>query len=93
MSTIQLRTDIPGPLSIQSTERRQIAVPRGSQSIAPVFITRAEGAVLHDVDGNSFLDFAGGIGCMNVGHCAPAVREAAQEQMGRFTHLCFAVTP
>jgi 4-aminobutyrate aminotransferase/(S)-3-amino-2-methylpropionate transaminase len=61
--------------------------------MAPVFITRAEGAVLHDVDGNSFLDFAGGIGCMNVGHCVPAVREAAQEQMGRFTHLCFAVTP
>jgi 4-aminobutyrate aminotransferase/(S)-3-amino-2-methylpropionate transaminase len=48
---------------------------------------------LHDVDGNSFLDFAGGIGCMNVGHGAPAVREAAKEQLGRFTHLCFAVTP
>jgi 4-aminobutyrate aminotransferase/(S)-3-amino-2-methylpropionate transaminase len=49
--------------------------------------------VLYDVDGNALLDFGGGIGCMNVGHCAPAVIEAAQEQLRRFTHLCFAVTP
>jgi len=93
VSTIRLQTEIPGPLSIQWAERRRTAVPRGTHSSAPVYIARAEGAVLHDVDGNSFLDFAGGIGCMNVGHCAPAVREAAQDQLGRFTHLCFAVTP
>ena len=70
-----------------------MAVPRGTQPVAPVFIARAEGAVLYDVDGNSFLDFAGGIGCMNVGHCAPPLREAAATQLERFTHLCFAVTP
>lgn len=93
MSTIDLRTEIPGPHSMRWAERRQSAVPRGAQSTAPVFIARAEGAVLHDVDGNSFLDFAGGIGCINVGHCAPAIRDAAQEQLARFTHLCFAVTP
>ncbi len=92
MSTINLRTEVPGPLSLRWAERRQGAVPRGPHSMVPVFITRAEGAALHDVDGNSFLDFAGGIGCMNVGHCAPPVREAAQQQIGRFTHVCFVVT-
>ena len=93
MNAIELQTEIPGPLSMRWAERRQKTVPRGAHSSVPVFIARAEGAVLHDVDGNSFLDFAGGIGCMNVGHCAPAVRGAAQEQLERFTHLCFAVTP
>ena len=93
MNTIKLHTEIPGPQSVRWGERRQGAVPRGAHPTTPVFIARAEGAVLHDVDGNSFLDFAGGIGCMNVVHCAPAVREAAQRQLGRFTHLCFAVTP
>ena len=93
MNTIRLQTEIPGPHSVRWGERRQHAVPRGTHSTAPVFIARAEGAVLYDVDGNSLLDFAGGIGCMNTGHCAPAVREAAQEQLGRFSHLCFAVTP
>ena len=93
MKTINLQTEIPGPHSVRWGERRQSAVPRGTHSTAPVFIARAEGAALYDVDGNVFLDFAGGIGCMNVGHCAPEVRKAAQEQLGRFTHLCFAVTP
>ena len=93
MNTIDLRTEIPGPLSVRWGERRREAVPRGAHSVAPVFIERAEGAVLQDVDGNSLLDFAGGIGCMNVGHCAPAPSEAAREQLGRFSHLCFAVTP
>lgn len=93
MNTIDLRTEIPGPLSIGWTERRQDAVPRGAHSVAPVFVARAEGVILHDVDGNSLLDFAGGIGCMNVGHCAPGVVEAEREQLGRFSHLCFAVTP
>jgi len=65
----------------------------GAGSVAPVFIARAEGAALEDVDGNTFLDFAGGIGCLNVGHHAPEVVEAVRQQMDRFTHLCFGVTP
>ena len=74
-------------------ERRQQAVPRGPHSSVPVFIASAEGAALCDVDGNTLLDFAGGIGCINLGHCAPSVRDAAQRQLERFSHLCFAVTP
>jgi len=93
VNSISLKTKIPGPLSLRWMERRKLAVPRGAHSVAPVFIARAKGAVLQDVDGNSFLDFAGGIGCMNVGHCAPEVVKASQEQLERFTHLCFAVTP
>ncbi|HEV2175795.1 MAG TPA: 4-aminobutyrate--2-oxoglutarate transaminase [Terriglobia bacterium] len=74
-------------------KRREMAVPRGHSNITPIFIARAEGAVLEDVDGNRFLDFAGGIGCLNVGHRAPAVCAAIRAQLDRYLHLCFSVTP
>jgi 4-aminobutyrate aminotransferase/(S)-3-amino-2-methylpropionate transaminase len=61
--------------------------------VTPIFVERAEGAVIEDVDGNRFLDFAGGIGCLNTGQCAPAVVEATREQISRFLHTCFMVTP
>jgi 4-aminobutyrate aminotransferase/(S)-3-amino-2-methylpropionate transaminase len=93
MNAIDLRTEVPGPLSLRWAERRRGAVPRGVHSVTPVFIESAEGAVLHDVDGNSLLDFAGGIGCMNAGHCERSICGAAREQLERFSHLCFAVTP
>jgi 4-aminobutyrate aminotransferase/(S)-3-amino-2-methylpropionate transaminase len=73
--------------------RRQAAIPAGIGHSAPVFVDHAAGALLHDVDGNTFIDFAGGIGTLNVGHAHPAVVEAAREQLGRFTHSCFAVAP
>jgi len=53
----------------------------------------AEGATLEDVDGNRYLDFAGGIGCLNVGHRSPRVMSALREQLEKHLHLCFAVTP
>ena len=93
MPAINIRTAIPGPLSTAWEQRRRNAVPSGAGSTAPIFIARGEGAVLEDVDGNTHLDFAGGIGCMNVGHHAPAVVEAVRRQMDRFAHLCFSVTP
>jgi len=68
-------------------------VPRGVSQVTPVFVARTEGAVIEDVDGNRFLDFAGGIGCLNAGQTAPAVVDAAREQMERFLHTCFMVTP
>lgn len=73
--------------------RREAAVPRGVSQVTPVFVARTEGAVIEDVDGNRFLDFAGGIGCLNAGQTAPAVVDAAREQMERFLHTCFMVTP
>src|SRR5579863_6744985 len=93
MTTIQIRTEIPGPHSKAWMRRREAVVPRGHANITPVFMARAEGAVLEDVDGNRFLDFAGGIGCLNVGHRAPGVIAAIRAQLDRYLHLCFSVTP
>ena len=93
VSTIQLKTPVPGPRSRALLARREAAVPRGVSQVTPVFVERAEGAVIEDVDGNRFLDFAGGIGCLNAGQCAPAVVEATREQISRFLHTCFMVTP
>ena len=93
MSVIQLRTEIPGPRSGELMERRAAAVPRGVANSTPVFVARAEGAVIEDVDGNRLIDFAGGIGCLNVGHRAPRVTAAVRAQLGRHLHTCFNVTP
>jgi 4-aminobutyrate aminotransferase/(S)-3-amino-2-methylpropionate transaminase len=59
----------------------------------PLVIAEGDGATITDVDGNTFIDFAGGVGCMNVGHSNPRVVEAAQEQMARFTHTDFTIVP
>jgi 4-aminobutyrate aminotransferase/(S)-3-amino-2-methylpropionate transaminase len=93
MATIQIRTEIPGPRSRALMARREGAVPRAPYNTTPVFAERAEGATIEDVDGNRYLDFAGGIGCLNVGHRTPRVMSAIQEQMEKHLHLCFAVTP
>jgi 4-aminobutyrate aminotransferase/(S)-3-amino-2-methylpropionate transaminase len=68
-------------------------VPRGVSQVTPVFVHRAEGAVIEDVDGNRYLDFAGGIGCLNAGHREPGVVAALHAQADRFLHTCFMVTP
>jgi 4-aminobutyrate aminotransferase/(S)-3-amino-2-methylpropionate transaminase len=93
MPTIQLRTPIPGPKSLELTRRRRAAVARGVAHATQIFAARAEGAILEDVDGNRFLDFAGGIGCMNAGHRAPSVVAAIREQIDAFIHTCFSVAP
>jgi 4-aminobutyrate aminotransferase / (S)-3-amino-2-methylpropionate transaminase / 5-aminovalerate transaminase len=93
MKTIQLRTEIPGPKSRALMARREAAIPRGPANATPVFAARAEGATIEDVDGNRYLDFAGGIGCLNAGHRSPRVLAAIREQLEKFLHLCFAVTP
>ena len=93
MPTIQIRTEIPGPRSRALMKRREAAIPRGPFHATPVFISRAEGATLEDIDGNRFLDFAGGIGCLNIGHRSHRVLSAIREQLDKYLHLCFAVTP
>jgi 4-aminobutyrate aminotransferase/(S)-3-amino-2-methylpropionate transaminase len=89
---IVLKTAVPGPKSQQAFEARRSAVPRGMYNITPVVIARGEGALLEDVDGNRFLDFAGGIGVLNAGHAPPAVVRAVQQQAEKFLHSCFHVT-
>jgi 4-aminobutyrate aminotransferase/(S)-3-amino-2-methylpropionate transaminase len=93
MKTIQIRTEIPGPKSRALLARREAAIPRGPSLITSIFASKAEGATIEDVDGNRYLDFAGGIGCLNVGHRPPKVQKAVQEQLDKFLHLCFGVTP
>jgi 4-aminobutyrate aminotransferase/(S)-3-amino-2-methylpropionate transaminase len=93
MPTIQLHTAIPGPRSIAWMERRTAAVPRAAYNITPVFVARAEGAVIEDVDGNRFIDFAGGLGCLNAGHREPGVVKSLHAQVDRYLHTCFHVTP
>lgn len=92
MSSIKLKTEIPGPKSRAWMERRSQAVPRGVYASTPIFIRHAEGATLEDIDGNRFLDLAGGIGCTNVGHRNPRVVDALRSQLESFLHLCFQVT-
>ncbi|MGZ4814069.1 MAG: 4-aminobutyrate--2-oxoglutarate transaminase [Terriglobales bacterium] len=93
MGSINLRTAIPGPRSQELMERRNAAVPRGVYHSTPVFAAKAEGALVEDVDGNTFIDLAGGIGCVNVGHRAEPVLAAIQEQTQRYLHTCFSVSP
>ena len=89
--SIQLKTTVPGPQSLALLERRQMNVPKGVYNATPIFVQRAEGALVTDVDGNTLLDFAGGIGTLNAGHANPDVVQAATEQLKRFTHTCFSV--
>ncbi len=91
--TIKLKTPVPGPKSRALMERRREAVTRGVYHATPVFAARAEGAVVEDVDGNRFLDFAGGIGCNNVGHRAEPVLRRVRAQLDRYMHTCFSVAP
>ena len=93
MAAIALRTAVPGPRSRELFARREAAVPRGPFNATAVFVEEAHGAVVVDVDGNRLLDFAGGIGCVNVGHADPGVVAAAAGQLTRFTHTCFHVAP
>lgn len=83
--------NIPGPKSQELMKRRHEVVARGVSSTMPVFAAKADGAIIEDVDGNQFIDFAGGIGTMNVGHSRPEVVQAITEQAQKFTHTCFAV--
>ena len=93
MATIHLKTPVPGPKSKALSERRNSAVPRGLSHATPVYVARAEGATLEDVDGNRFIDFAGGIGCLNFGHRSPGVVAAIHKQVDQFMHTCVQVTP
>jgi len=88
-----IRTAIPGPRSIELQSRRLASVPVGVGSALPVYVDRAHGAIVVDVDGNQFIDLGSGIGVMTIGHTNEAVVQAAREQLGEFTHAMFTITP
>lgn len=89
--TIQLRTEVPGPESRALARRRAASVPRGIATPSELAVVRGENALLVDADGNRLIDFAAGIGTLNVGHRHPAVLRAVREQMDRLVHTCFSV--
>jgi 4-aminobutyrate aminotransferase / (S)-3-amino-2-methylpropionate transaminase / 5-aminovalerate transaminase len=91
--TIELRTEIPGPHSREILDRKERVVAEPLSIYHSVVIERGQGATLTDVDGNTFIDFTGGVGCLNVGHSHPRVVEAAQEQLERFSHTDFTIVP
>ena len=85
-------TDIPGPRSRELFARRERAVPVAVFNTIPVFVERASGAIVEDVDGNRLIDFGAGLAVLNVGNAAAAVVQAIREQAERYTHTCFHVT-
>jgi 4-aminobutyrate aminotransferase/(S)-3-amino-2-methylpropionate transaminase len=86
-------TDLPGPKSKRLIEKKEQYVANAFSLFLPVIIDRGEGAVFTDIDGNSFIDFAGGVGVLNVGHCPPTVVKAIQNQVAKFIHTDFSVVP
>src|SRR5437868_11958220 len=91
--TIELKTAVPGPRSQAILERKAKVVADPLSVFLPVVIDRGRGATLTDVDGNTFIDFTGGVGCLNVGHSHPKVVEAAQQQLEKFSHTDFTIVP
>src|SRR5215475_13624014 len=91
--TIDLKTAVPGPKSREILARKERVVAEPLSVFLPVVIEAARGATLTDVDGNTFIDFTGGVGCLNVGHSHPRVVEAAQEQLTKFSHTDFTIVP
>jgi 4-aminobutyrate aminotransferase / (S)-3-amino-2-methylpropionate transaminase / 5-aminovalerate transaminase len=91
--TIAVHTALPGPRSQAVLDRLQTTVASPLALTFPVVAAEARGATLTDLDGNVFIDFAGGVGCLNVGHSHPRVVAAAQDQLERFAHTDYTVVP
>jgi len=90
---VKINTSIPGPKSRLLIERRSKSVAKGHGTVCNVYIKKANGAILIDVDDNIFIDFAGGIGTMNVGHSHPKILDRVKMQLDDYTHTCFTVAP
>jgi len=74
-------------------KRKDKVIARGLGNMVPVYIDRADNAELWDIDGNRFIDFGAGIAVVNTGHNHPKVKAAVKQQLEKFTHTCFMVTP
>jgi 4-aminobutyrate aminotransferase / (S)-3-amino-2-methylpropionate transaminase / 5-aminovalerate transaminase len=90
---IEMRTTLPGPRSQAILERKARVVAEPLSTYLPIVVEEGRGATVTDVDGNTFIDFIGGVGCLNVGHSHPRVVAAAQDQLARFAHTDFTVAP
>ncbi|MBN8200134.1 4-aminobutyrate--2-oxoglutarate transaminase [Bacillus sp. NTK034] len=91
MGSIKIRTEIPGPRAKELLAKKEENVPKGPFNTMQTFADKGAGALLTDIDGNTFLDFAGAIGTLNVGHCPPRVVAALHAQIDQYLHPCFHV--
>lgn len=91
MGSIHMKTSIPGPKAQELLKRKEKSVARGPFNTVLSFAEKGEGALLTDLDGNTFIDFAGAIGTLNVGHCPPRVVDALKSQLDKYIHTCFNV--
>ncbi|MCV7442149.1 4-aminobutyrate--2-oxoglutarate transaminase [Mycobacterium paraense] len=89
----QLVTEIPGPTSLELNKRRAAAVSGGVNVSLPVYVARAGGGIVEDVDGNRLIDLGSGIAVTTIGNSSPRVVDAVRAQVDDFTHTCFMVTP
>ena len=89
----RLVTEIPGPTSRHLIDRKASAVPRGVGNTMPVYVARAGGGIVEDVDGNRLIDLGSGIAVTTIGNAAPRVVDAVSKQVAEFTHTCFMITP
>jgi 4-aminobutyrate aminotransferase / (S)-3-amino-2-methylpropionate transaminase / 5-aminovalerate transaminase len=89
----QLVTEIPGPASLELSKRRSASVSHGVNVSLPVFVARAGGGIVEDVDGNRLIDLGSGIAVTTIGNSSPRVVEAVRTQVAEFTHTCFMVAP
>ena len=89
----RLVTEIPGPTSRELIDRKASAVPRGVGNTMPVYVARAGGGIVEDVDGNRLIDLGSGIAVTTIGNAAPRVVDAVSKQVADFTHTCFMITP
>ncbi len=91
-ASIRLMTDIPGPRSIELVTRREAATPAGAAKLTPIAVEAAHGALVTDVDGNTLIDMAGGIGMLAVGHTPSRMVRRLQEQAEQLIHMCAIVS-
>jgi len=83
------KMELPGPKSKALIDRKNKCTARGISQGTPLFIEKASGALMTDVDGNEFIDFYGGIGVLNAGHCPKPVVDAIKDQAEKLIHTCF----
>lgn len=88
-SNAKIVTEVPGPKSKELIKKRKKYVAKGVSCSAPIFVDEAKGALIKDIDGNVFVDFAGAIGVQNIGHRDDGVVEAVKAQLDKYIHPCF----
>ncbi len=89
MLVLSEKMELPGPKSKALIDRKNKCTARGISQGTPLFIEKASGALMTDVDGNEFIDFYGGIGVLNAGHCPKPVVDAIKDQAEKLIHTCF----